>query len=161
MNFWESLEELPIRNWYKVLETGDYSYLIQDGKRQVRVLNKKNLEALWKRLQEDFIDRFGLSKKYVSIERKRLSIERLQLKYMSTGDKTLVPVIEVRKRELEAMLREQKVEKRQSLEEQVVMLESHYGFSIDTRKVSVARYYTYIQVYERELQRLIKAGNVK
>lgn len=161
MKFWESLEEMPVWNWQKVLETSDHHYLLREpeGGKDADIL--ADLEKLWRKLQDAFIDRFGLSKRYVSIERKRLGVERLQLKYMSSGDKSLLPVIEVRKRELEAMIREQKQEKKQPFEEQVVLLETHLGFFIDTRKVSVSRYYTYIQVYERELESLTQKGNVK
>jgi len=161
MKCWTDISEMPVWNYHKVLQTQDLRYLMKQPGAKLTAKQQGELKGQWKKLQDAYIDKFGVSKRYAAIERKRLGIERLILQHLATGDKALLPVIEIRKKELREMLAGEKSEKQQSFEEQVVAIEMYFRFPIDTRKVSVVRYYTYLQVFEKEIQRLKLGGNGK
>lgn len=159
MKSWATIEELPVWNWQKIFDTGDLSFLLEDGPRKLTEEEKERLENLWIDLQNEFIDKFGFSKKFLAIEQKRMAIDRLRWHYMETGNESIKTVIEIRKRELKELLKAAKDEKKGSFEEQIVILESHFKFPIDVKKTSVVKYHTYLQALEREAQRLKSLEN--
>ena len=58
---YQSIEFLPIWNWYEILKTGDLKHLFISGKGRV---NEK-IGLLWDSLQDEYIEVFGLDDKFI------------------------------------------------------------------------------------------------
>ena len=53
---WQSIEDMPIYNWIKILETGDLKWLFVKNKGRVSSRSQEH----WMELQQEYLDEFGL-----------------------------------------------------------------------------------------------------
>ena len=154
MKHFRNIEELPIWNYTKVNETGDLRYLLclDDYYDLPNVSDLKQFETLWEDIRYQIIDEFGFSHLEQLILQKDKEIEQLKIKLILKKDKKLLTKLKIRQKELVSMLKSNKSEKKQSFEEQVVYLESYFKIPIDIKKMSVKRYFTYIRVFEQQIE---------
>jgi hypothetical protein len=139
------VDDLPILNWWKIHETGDYSYLLH--KRRLLTSHEKSLGAtIFRRIYEEFIQRFGLSQDFLDQLELRRQIGILKADRWLTGDKSLMTMIRVLEAELKA-----KIELTMEMEffEMKAELEIQLGFTLDPAKVSVAEFYSYFKTLDK------------
>lgn len=163
IKWYTTIEELPVWNFWKVQQTGDHTYLLRledYSSRPPQQQVKVDLQALWDNLVEAFIDRFDLPQLEKRILNKRLQVNHLVLDFIIGQDKTLLTEIKVRQRELQHLLR-QRSGVVQDLDTQAALLESHFGVTINLHQMSVKRFYTYIELYAKQLQSLKEKPRVR
>ncbi len=155
-----SIEELPIWNWNKIKEEEDFRYLLKlDDYFDLPVPDPEvivELGFLWEKVKDQFTERFGFPDQFKRIEKKRIEIDLLMLDFIITGDIGLQTLIQVKRKQLEGMIKKIQQDSDQPFEEQVVILESHFKLAIDTHKVSVLRYYSYVNIFEADVERARK-----
>lgn len=71
---------MPIENWIKMYDNNDPTQLSRTGKICKRV------ELIFEKLQDEFIDTFGVSEDFVKLQRKRIDLELLLCKQVQTGN---------------------------------------------------------------------------
>jgi hypothetical protein len=163
VEWYSSIEDLPVWNFKKVQQTGDYRYLLKlddygcmPGAKHIRV----ELNALWDTLIEQFIGRFDLPQLEKRILNKRLQVNHLVLDYIIEENKGLLTQIKLRQRELQHLLHQRSAED-QDLDTQAALLESHFGVTINLKQMSVKRFYTYIELHTKQLQSLNNKSGVR
>lgn len=140
--YYEGIDYLPIFNWWKIHETGETEYLLYE-KKKANKIQKVVLARLWEKIYDEYIVRFGLSEEFADILKKQKEIARLIVERITTGDKSILTLIKIAELELEM------IEKRIAKGDFNMMkgyMEQGLGFSIDTRKTTVAEFYSYIKV---------------
>lgn len=155
--YYTTINELPVWNWHQILNSDE------SEKHRLRKLRKfrfrtlwddqKMLARIWKDLERQFIDRFGFAGEFLAIEKKRMQIDRLILQHLITDDPTLITIIEIRKTELQQLISKTQSIEQTPFDEQVVILESHFKIPIDIHTTPVSKFYTYIEVLNREAKK--------
>lgn len=139
------IDEMPIYNWFKVHNTGDYSYVLVK-KRKVFKTELKQLDAAWRNLYDQYINEFGFSDSFLSILEKKQEIALLQIEKAETGDAIYNTLIKLKQAELQRKEADQ--EKGMSFYEIKAHAEKKIGFQIDIRKMSVLEFYTTLKTIE-------------
>ncbi len=145
MKCYDDIADLPIYNWFKCIDTKDYSYVLLERKK----CNSDELlkcELVFGELYSQFLDEFGVSDNLQAIIRLQNQILIHKIDLALTGDATNEVFIEIKEIEL-AKLLEVKELKGNSAK---VAIEKMLGFAINERTVSVKSYYEYINELKKE-----------
>jgi len=148
-------EMLPIWNYEKIKKTGDKRYLIKldnYNKLPENGISKDELESTWDDISFELVEEFGISEQ----TRRLIDYQRQLLKfrwhYEIEGKKIFLNRI----REVENKIKDIIDLKSggQKFEKQVAILESFFKFPFDVFKMSVLRYFTYIELYDEQITEL-------
>lgn len=130
---WPSIEEMPIYNWIKTLETGRLEWIFREGKGRVT----KKIAEHWLNLQQQYIDEFGLDENFKQRIRLQKKLIALNLEFVETRDRFLLNVIRMTEADLETQGQEKAIKFYQILDH----VEKYKGFAIDPHKTSVIKWY--------------------
>lgn len=149
MKYFESLDDLPIYNFWKIRETGDLVYLFQDWKSdEAEAASKRRvwrsvLVDLWRKMDAEFIENFAMTDEFFN----RLLIEKkiinLQLEYMISKSSVVRARLKGEQQKLELNYHNEE-SKPVKLHEFIAGLEKYIGFQIDEKKISTNKVYSYV-----------------
>ncbi len=140
-NCFTTIDELPIKIWFEIHKKGDYTKLIKTD----IVLNENiliQLNSIWEKIYNEFIDRFGLSDEFLADLRDEIKLANLKAEYIITGQKyyrTLIKIEEEKKRILNLEIKEPA-----ELETILAKMSKYYGFKLSGKELTVVEYYSYI-----------------
>lgn len=142
------IDEMPIYNWNKIHETGDLKYLIKDGFKaesyEIRFLLKR-----WKKLYEQYVNRFGFSDDFLSILELEKNIALLKIEKAERGDENIQTFIEIDEIKLQKKKAELNSVKSDFFDIKAGV-ESSLGFHIDPKKCTVVEFYSYIKTLKKK-----------
>ena len=144
---YNSIEELPIGNFQKVMKNGDLKQMIVKG-----VFKKKHIQKLenaWINCYNQYLQTFGLNKMYVLVLDQEEKIAKLICDRWIKDLKHLNGVIKHEEQVLKQMILPTKGEKK-SFEEDLAIIQKHNGFVIDQKTTSVKMFFTYVKMLEKE-----------
>lgn len=143
MKYWQSIDELPIYYYYKLVETGELEYLLKEpleGKyNQDHV--KSQLFLAWEKIELEFYDMMVLDADYVNELKKQLRERTKRLNALLKPDafyKTLW--------EIEKVKKEQKSNSRSDYYDTIAALNKYLKFAVDDKKLSVRMYFKHLQM---------------
>ena len=145
-DYFNSIDNLPIWNWWKIAESGNLIYLQKledyDGKEDYTM---KAFE-LWNKLQDEYLDEFGITDEF----RQMLTLKKKWIKaktdYLVTGERFKLTEIDIIEAQIsETMTTKVNVKK----EDSIIMLEQKLSFPLDEKKLSVKKYYNYINHFSK------------
>lgn len=128
-----SIEDMPIWNWMKVLETGKLEWIFITCKGRVT----KKLADHWLALQDEYMDEFGLDETFKQQLRLMEELKNLNCDLVITKDQSILNVIMMTEIDIEG-LNNKKVIK---FYEMIDHVEKYKGFSIDPKTTSVMKWY--------------------
>ena len=131
---YNSIEFMPIWNWYEILKTGDLKHLFISG--SGRVSNK--LVDLWDILQDQYITEFGLDDSFKKQIRLLKEKAKLNYDFILTKD----PFINTQLSIVDADLKELNTGKSVGFYEMKSHLEKYKGFRIPVKEVTVIEWFT-------------------
>lgn len=136
---YRSIEDLPIGIWKKINQTGDLSLLFKIDVQELEDYNV--LIELWTELNDQYITRYGINEKYEKILGMQKKIALLKIDFHLKNkriNKTFWRIEEIRLTELlnndEGM----------QFNDTIIAIEERMGREIDPNKISVVKYYDYI-----------------
>jgi len=135
-----SIEDMPIYNWFKCIDTKDYSYCSSERKNITEDVLKE-CEIAFNTCYAEFIYTFGISPELAEIIRIKNKILILKIDIALTGDKSLENFIEIEEIQLNKRL-EVKQTKTNTYK---VAIEKYLGFRLNEKEVTVKEYYEYLQ----------------
>ena len=144
---YNSIEELPIGNFQKVMKNGDLKQMIVKG-----TFKKKHIQQLenaWINCYNQYLQTFGLNKMYVLVLDQEEKIAKLICDRWIKDLKHLNGVIKHEEQVLKQMILPTKGEKK-SFEEDLAIIQKHNGFVIDQKTTSVKMFFTYVKMLEKE-----------
>lgn len=158
------IDELPIYNWNRILETGNLSFLQRDeriylhkpepGSQELQLLRD-----VWRSVYAQYIDRFGFSEQYQVILRVRAKIAKMRCKKIITGDAglydTLIKVEEFKLGEL------MKDSVGTEFGEVVLVIKRFVGYDMNLRTTSVAEFYNAVRMMRKMSEATKKAHGRK
>lgn len=133
---YNSVDELPIKIWFKIHDTGDLSLLCKGKK-----IYFDELEILFETIYNEFISRFGFSDEYLSDLERKKRLANLQADFIITKQRHFKTLIAVEK---EIQRQNAKDVSKQDLEITLAKISKYYGFKLSSRDLTVAEYYSYI-----------------
>lgn len=144
---YNSIEELPIGNFQKVMKNGDLKQMIVKGVFKKKHIQK--LESSWINCYNQYLQTFGLNKMYVLVLDQEEKIAKLICDRWIKDLKHLNGVIKHEEQVLKQMILPTKGEKK-SFEEDLAIIQKHNGFVIDQKTTSVKMFFTYVKMLEKE-----------
>lgn len=130
---WIDIEEMPIYNWIKILETSELKWLFILGKGRV----VKRTSEHWLTLQQQYIDEFGLDETYKQRLRLMEQLKNLNIDFVITRDRFLLNLIKICEVDIKIL----SIGKAIKFYEMIDHVEKYKGFRIDPKKISVKSWY--------------------
>lgn len=148
--YYDGLEDLPVLNWWKLHETEDLKWLVKNGK-------KTNLFAVkrFKKIKSDFIDEFGIDKRFSKYLDKIWELELIKIDIAITGDRSQTIFANMLEVEIEDLLNEKEIKVHNH---GVMHVEKFVGFKLNTKETTVYEFYSYIKEIEKQLKHAKENG---
>lgn len=100
-NVWNTIEDMPINVWRKIIETGDLTILYRVEPERITQLEYQRLEKTWLFCLQEHQNEFGIPDEI----RRKTTIQKRLIKlncdYIDTRDRSLLNWIEMAEKELE------------------------------------------------------------
>lgn len=143
-----SLDELPIKIWWDINETGNISLLL---KRKMAI-NQNHILILnetFRNLINAFIKEHGFSDKYKEVIEKKKEMALHYVNLIVKEDNTEKVHIRILEREIKELQAEMSIHKGKNLDLKVYV-DKFMGYSIDIYKYSVSEYMNCIKMMEAQ-----------
>lgn len=142
LNCFRSIDELPIKSWFDIHNSGDYRLLLKE----IVTINETDFEKLfdlWQEMYNDYMERFGLSEEFKENLDKQIEIAKLKAQLIITGKKHLRTIIRIKEEELNSD--NSGIKKPLGLEELLAKMSKSYGFKLESKELTVVQYYSYLK----------------
>ena len=155
---YNSLDDIPLYNWVKIYDTNDLRYIIKNS-------NEENIDSLsyksesllkgWDMIYDEYLNDFGLTKKYKKILQLEKKIAILLCDRFIKKDLFIENEINILKKQLEDIQTgKQKVN--ENFTKQIVIIEKWLSATLDKHLISARKFFTYIELMELEQDQLKK-----
>lgn len=145
--YYKSIEELPIFNWFKIQETNDLKWLMKDPgdctKGQV-----STLETYMQKMTDEYVDTFGISDEHRRILMLKTDIACLEIDFLLNGDRKINTFLKIKRKELEKLIT--KSQSRETTNIQVHVSKYMGGSLINMRTTTVKEFYGILQEMKKE-----------
>jgi hypothetical protein len=138
----DSIENLPIYNWWKVHQSGDLGYLLI-FKRAITLPEAEELKKVWTAIYNEYIAKFGFGEVFMQIHEKKRKIAKLKLDKIVNDKKYLQTIIDVEEVQIEDL---KKQVGKGDFYQNKAYLERALNMRIDPRVTSVIEYYSYTKI---------------
>ena len=142
--YYDDIEDLPVWNWWKIHEEGEFKYLLKKGKLD------EGAKRAFDKLQSQFIEVFGIDENYAEYLRKKIEIELLKIKVAKTGDRSYEFMIDIIEAEMKGLNKE---DKQGTFRQGAIAIEKYMGFKMDLKKISTFEYYSYVQAIQKAVKK--------
>lgn len=132
---WTTIEEMPIWNWNKVIETGDLTYLFKNRTEKTKYSNRLN--GVWLDLQQQHMTEFGIDDMVMARMRYIRNIINLNIKFVQTRDRSLLNLINIEEQKLKESEGSYNVRFYKVLD----AVTNAKGFRIDPKEFTVIEWY--------------------
>jgi hypothetical protein len=137
MKLYNSIEEMPVYNWFKCIDLKDYSYCAIDK----NAIDLEKCKECFSNLYNEFLDTFGINESLKQVIELQNEITILKIDKVLTENNSLQTFIELKQIELDELINV-KTEKTKTYK---VEIEKFLGFRINEKEVSVKEYYEYLE----------------
>lgn len=122
----------------------------------LKIPKNVNLERMWSKIYDEFLDTFGLSQKYEEWQRMLSESVRLYTQVYLDGKRHLKPMAEIAERQADELMKE--LGGKDSGEE-IASLSKYMGYRINPMKVTVKEIYGYIKLMNDENEQIKKQND--
>lgn len=143
---YKSIEEMPAYNWFQIHKTGNLKYLLEKGKKSKSVL----LIGRWKRLCEQYIERFGFGENYIEVINQEMKIGKLIIQKAETERNSLNAIIEIEKLKLEEIKGRGMSKEQSDFFDIKSQVERILKMQIDLHKTSVVEFFSYLKMIKND-----------
>lgn len=148
--YYDSIDNLPIHNWFMIHQKNDDSYLIISGNK--KFARTKTLRHNLDKIFCEYIDSFGISAEFKQILKLKANIAVLKYKEYCLDDKGATTLREVAEIELEALLNKSMNSKK--IKSATPAISKFFGgMQVDEYKMTVRQYYTYLETLKEEIEK--------
>ena len=135
---------MPLDAWIKCTEEGEFRYVCKDPLK----IKGVDLDEAWCRVNDDYIERFGLHKLYKRLLAKMKEKAMLELEFVITGNRFNLTELSIAEAELKSMLsnRGEGV----GIREALVPLSKWIGYRINPKEFTVMEFFLIRDRYGKE-----------
>lgn len=140
---YESIDEMPVWNWFKVRDTQDLKYVYKDVDYSKKLFIFDYTAIAYEKLVDQYTEKFVIGKEgQEKIEREK-EVAIAFLEAIVSGDKVQMLLA----KQLEAeLLEDEEKHGENDLNRIVAVLEKHLSILIDVKTISVSKFYTHINL---------------
>lgn len=143
LNCFRTIDELPIKVWFDIHKTGDYSLLLKEKKIEVGIDDLQQLFEAWEMMYNEYIERFGLSPEFLEDLELQVEIANEKADFILTGQRHLRTMYKIKEEELAS--NQKKSSEPLELESLLARMSKHYGFKLSSHDLTTAQYYGYLK----------------
>lgn len=143
---YNSIEVLPVYNWMKINDTGDYTFLLKE-KYKCSKFELLALAARWKKIYDQYIFTFGFNDNFLDVLEIQKKIALLQIEWAETDDGILETFIDIEKVKLE---KKNSQLQKGDFYQLKMYLEKSLGFKINPKECTVIEFYNYIKQLDKK-----------
>lgn len=144
---YDDIEELPIRLWFKINKTNDYSLLIKKGKATTMECGQA-----WEKLMAQYVEEVGVGETYKELIDARRKLAMSQIDYHVTGDEFHLNFIRIHEEEVKSL--ELETTGDYDNYDTIISIERLLNIQIDENKCSVKKFFTYLKEAKAESERI-------
>ena len=148
-NYYDSIKDIILVNWWNV-QAGKFEFTRKD----IKVGTKKKDELAYERINDSYIDEFGIDKIQLEIMELQRRIAILQCDFVIEEKRFLQNDIRKLQIEILELMTNRAGGDRDGL---VIHLEKWLGFRIDEKKITANKFYKIVREFEKEQEQLKKA----
>tara|TARA_R110000796_G_scaffold78436_1_gene174878 strand:+ start:139 stop:612 length:474 start_codon:yes stop_codon:yes gene_type:complete len=141
LNFYKSIDELPIKVWFDVHKTGDYRLLLKE----IKTINANDFQTLfdaWEFIYNQYIDMFGLSEEFLEDLNNQIELANYKAEFVISGNRYYRTLIRVKEDQIK---NDSKIDNKPiELEMLLARMSKYYGFKLESKELTVAQYYSYL-----------------
>ena len=143
LDYYNSIKEMPLVNWWKFNETKDVKHFLKVYS-EVNTAKLLFLETIYAKLMDEYTKEFGINEHLLLVLEKQIDIAKLKADFMNGAGANLT-LIEIAELELTDLVRGVKG---MGFYEIKAILEKQMGFRIDPHVTTVMEYYSYIKLID-------------
>jgi hypothetical protein len=142
-DYFNSIDELPIWNWWKIAETGNLIYLHREND---YTKEDYSLVSLWNELQNEYLDVFGITEEFRQMLHLKKKWINAKADYLVTGERFKLTELDIIESDMENVMESKVVVNK---DDTIITLERKLGRELDPKKISVKKYYNYINHFSK------------
>lgn len=143
-DYYDSIENLPLWNWWKITETGSLSYLYKDENCKKDTFH---LHKVWNNIHDEYLEGYGLTEDFKSVLKLKQKWIEKQNAFIQTGERFKLTELDI----IEAQIKEYtNTGKVVSKEDTIIFLEEKLSREINPKELTVKKYNDYIKYYSRK-----------
>jgi len=139
---YRNIDELPIYNYFKLLETGDTRYMMHEYKKYPVKFDKD-----WKNCLDEIGNKYESNHRYLKLLYKERELVLLNIKYIKTQDRKLLTHIRILEKEIDKL---NEGNQEQNYLEQITIIEEYYKIKFNEKLDSIAKFLTYKNRYLKD-----------
>lgn len=143
--YYNSIEELPVLNWWKLHEEDNLNWLLKNPNKKVNIY----AAGILKKVKGEFIDVFGIDEKYKTYLDKIRELELIEINIALGGAKSLKNKANMLEIDLEDLLNKEEI---QVHNHGVMHIEKYMGFKLDIKSTTVYEFYSYVKEIEKQIK---------
>jgi hypothetical protein len=146
---YNSIEDLPIFNWWKIHETKKMIYLFvkeKDGKRKFTNDELRLLSFRWQKLYDQYLARYGFAESFIDNLEFEKEIALLKIEMYETQNFAMETTIEIKEYQLSQQKKRAQKKEKADFYENKAQIEKRIGFRIDVKTCSVVEFVSYGKV---------------
>jgi hypothetical protein len=143
--YYNSIEELPVLNWWKLHEEDNLNWLLKNPNKKVNIY----AAGILKEIKAEFVDVFGIDDRYEKYIDKIRELALVNIELSLGGAKSLKNKANMLEIDLEDLLSK---EEKKVYNHGVMGIEKYLGFPINEEKITVYTFYSYIKEIEKQVK---------
>lgn len=148
--FYESIDDLPVYNWFKIHETSDLSFLLVKKKKFVKMNQHTVVKKIWTQIYDEYFQKFGFSDNFLSILQKETEISLLIIEKTISGDESINTLIKIIQIEIEKLKGSGSKNAPIDFFKLKSDMEERLKFRINMKECSVTEFYSYISLLQNK-----------
>lgn len=143
LNFYDSIDDLPIKKWFRIHENEDYTLLLVD-KKDIAYDDFIKLKDVWCDIYDQYLRTFGLSEEYTDFlqTRKEIALMKCEM-IMDKSKKHLKTMIKIEEEKLKG--ESKRTKDNAVLSKTIAKISKINGIHLKQNELSVSEYYSYIE----------------
>jgi len=151
----ESIDDLPILNWFEIINKDDYSWLFID--RPINPCSPLNSKVLFRSLYNQYLERFVIGKSN-DIKEKEIEIALLKSELLLTKNSYLKTLIQIEQLELDS-LQNSLADTKSTLDEDILAIELGLNRPVlDPRTLPTSKFYIYVEGLKKKVEQVKKGA---
>ena len=145
-DYFDSIEDLPIWNWWKIADSGNLIYMQKLDYYDKEDYSIKAFE-LWNKVQNEYLKEFGITDEFRQVLALKKKWIKAKTDYLLTGERFKLTEIDI----IDAQIKDTTANKIDvDKEDTLIVLEQKLNRELDPKKVSVKKYFKYINHFSKQ-----------
>jgi hypothetical protein len=141
-DYFNSIDELPIWNWWKCSESGNLIYLRKNSNYEGE---DYSAFELWEDLNNQYFEEYGIGIRLIELMKLKKKWIIKKVDYLVNNNRFALTELDIIEAQMQDNADSGSTVKNSDT---IIFLEEKLGFPLDVKKTSVKKYYDYINYYK-------------